>query len=112
MPSSAPIRGRIGDMIMIWLEALKTSSQSAKTTRLGWGRSVGRGGAKRRAISGGPRQYTTMYTSRPRAPRGAGGSCRLPGAGDVHVALLGRHDHDLEDVHVLGGVDDPADRIG
>ena len=35
MPSSSPIRGRMGEMIMIWLLAAKTRSHSEKTMRVG-----------------------------------------------------------------------------
>ena len=37
IPSSSPIRGRIGEMIMIWLLAAKTRSQRAKTMTPGEG---------------------------------------------------------------------------
>ena len=33
MPNSSPIKGKIGAMIMIWLEAENTSSQSVKMIR-------------------------------------------------------------------------------
>src|SRR6056297_1941937 len=80
--SSSPIRGRIGEMIMIWLADEKTSSQRAKTMTPG---------------------DVLSLTRRP---------SRVVPVDEHRVSLVGRQQHEVEHVDVCRGVHDIRDGVG
>src|SRR5690349_14269829 len=102
MSSSAPIMGRIGEMIIVWLADEKTSSQSVKTITSGdLGSDVEPFDAEALDISAGG----TAVVVEPGEPTLK--PCSSPLSMDERGrALGGRHHHHVEDVHVLRQVGD------